>query len=113
MKIITKKTNTDNVAQLEITEMVLVHCSIVNNKQHLDSRVLPTLAPNKSFEKFHKQIIVVLSFFMHLNRFYQPKHHEPRKEKKNRMNFTLVFNHKGIYQDIQLYIKIELTSVTN
>ena len=34
---------------LEITEVVLVHCNIINNDCQQDSRVLYTFAPNKSF----------------------------------------------------------------
>ena len=34
---------------LEITEVVLVNCNIVNNDYQQDSRVLDTFVPNKSF----------------------------------------------------------------
>ena len=34
---------------LEIAEVVLVHCKIVNNDFQQDSRVLYTLVPNKPF----------------------------------------------------------------
>ena len=33
---------------LEITEVVLVHCNIVNNDYQQDSRVLQTFVPNKT-----------------------------------------------------------------
>ena len=46
---ITKDKNGENVPPLEITEVVLVHCIIVNNKDQQDSRVLYTFVPNKSF----------------------------------------------------------------
>ena len=36
----------------EITEIVLVHCNIVNNDCQRDSRVLYTFIPNKSFRQF-------------------------------------------------------------
>ena len=39
----------ENVPHLEINELVLVHCNIVNNDYLHDSRVLYTFAPNKSF----------------------------------------------------------------
>ena len=39
----------ENVPHLEITEVVLVHCNIVNNDYQQDSRVLHTFVPNKSF----------------------------------------------------------------
>ena len=37
------------MCHLEIAEVVLVHCNIVNNDYQQDSRVLYTLVPNKSF----------------------------------------------------------------
>ena len=36
---------------LEITKVVLIHCNIVNNDYHQDSRVLYTVVPNKSFDQ--------------------------------------------------------------
>ena len=44
-----KDKNGENVPHLEITEVVLVHCNIVNNDYQQDSRVLYTFVPNKSF----------------------------------------------------------------
>ena len=46
---ITKDKNGENVSHLEITEVVLVHCNIVNNDYQQDSRVLYTFVPNKPF----------------------------------------------------------------
>ena len=46
---ITKDKNGDNVPHLEITEVVLVHCDIVNKDYQHDSRVLYTFVPNKLF----------------------------------------------------------------
>ena len=46
---ITKDKNGENVLHLEITEVVLVHCNIVNNDYQQDSRVLYTFVPNKPF----------------------------------------------------------------
>ena len=46
---ITKDKNGENVPHLEITEVVLVHCNIVNNDYQQDSRVLYTFLPNKPF----------------------------------------------------------------
>ena len=41
--------NGENVPYLQITEVVLVHCNIVNNDYQVDSRALFTFVPNKSF----------------------------------------------------------------
>ena len=46
---ITKDKNGVNVPHFEITEVVLVHCNIVNNDYQQDSRVLKTFVPNKPF----------------------------------------------------------------
>ena len=46
---ITKDKNEENVPHPEITEVVLVHCNIVNNDYHQDSQVLYNFVPNKSF----------------------------------------------------------------
>ena len=46
---ITKDKNDKNVPHLEITEVVLVHCDIVNSDYQQDSRVLYMFVPNKPF----------------------------------------------------------------
>ena len=46
---ITKDKNGENVPHLQIAEVVLVHCDIVNIDYQQDSRVLYTFVPNKSF----------------------------------------------------------------
>ena len=45
----TKDKNSENVPHLEITEIVFVHCDIVNNDYQQDLRVLYTFVPNKPF----------------------------------------------------------------
>ena len=46
---ITKGKNNENVPHLEITEVVFVHCNMVNNDYQQDSRDLCTFIPNKPF----------------------------------------------------------------
>ena len=46
---ITKDKNGENVPPLEVVELVLVHCSLVNNDYQQDSRILFTFVPDKSF----------------------------------------------------------------
>ena len=46
---ITKDKSNENEPHLEITEVVLVHCNVVNNDYQHDSRVLYTFVPNKLF----------------------------------------------------------------
>ena len=45
----TKDENDDNVPHLEITEVVLVHCNIVNNNYQHNSEVFYTFITNKLF----------------------------------------------------------------
>ena len=44
---ITKDQKGENVPHLEISEVVLMHCNIVNKDYQEDSRVLYTIIPNK------------------------------------------------------------------
>ena len=44
-----KDKNGENIPYLEITEVVLIHCNVVNNSYQQNSRVLYTFVPNKSF----------------------------------------------------------------
>ena len=46
---ITKDKNVENFPHLEVAELVLVHCNLVNNDYQQDSRILFTFVPNKSF----------------------------------------------------------------
>ena len=46
---ITKDKNGENVPHLEIVELVLVHCNLVDNDYQQDSRILFTFVPNKTF----------------------------------------------------------------
>ena len=46
---IIKDKNGENVPHLEVVELVLVHCNLVNKDYQQDSRMLFTFVPNKSF----------------------------------------------------------------
>ena len=46
---INKDKNGENVPHLEIVELVLVHCNLVNNDYQQDSRILYTFIPKKAF----------------------------------------------------------------
>ena len=43
---ITKDKNGENFLHLEIVELVLIHCNIVNNNCQQNFRILYTFAPN-------------------------------------------------------------------
>ena len=63
---ITKNENYDNVPYLEITEVILVYCNIVNNDYWQDSRVLYILVPNKLFGQL---LDILLKNFIFLKTF--------------------------------------------
>ena len=46
---ITKDKNGENVPHLEIVELVLAHCNLVNNDYQQYSRILFTFVPDKTF----------------------------------------------------------------
>ena len=46
---INKDKNGENVPHLDVVELVLVHCNLVNNDYQQHSRILFTFVPNKSF----------------------------------------------------------------
>ena len=46
---ITKDKNGENVLHLEISEVVLIHCNIVNNSNQQGTGALYTSVPNKLF----------------------------------------------------------------
>ena len=48
---ITKDKNGEKVPYLEITEIALIHCNVVNNSFQQNSSVLYTSVPNKSFSQ--------------------------------------------------------------
>ena len=45
----TKDKNGENIPHLEIVELVLVNCNLVNNDYQHDSRILYPFVPNKPF----------------------------------------------------------------
>ena len=47
--MITKNENGKNMPQLEVNEVILVHCNTANNDCQQDSRVLYIFVRNKSF----------------------------------------------------------------
>ena len=69
---ITKDKNCENVPHLEITEVVLGHCDIVNNDYQQDSRVKPfdslfeISATNHVFYKHSARDITKLKYGSHI-----------------------------------------------
>ena len=93
---ITKDKNSENVPRLEITEVVLVHCNIVNNDYQQDSRVLYTFVPNKPFgslleisPKNHIFLKTFSSEFQDIRVWFADQNSQPL-EIEDRINLTLV-----------------------
>ena len=48
-KLIAKDTNAENVPKLEIVDVILMHCNVVNNSYEKASKGLFTFVPDKQF----------------------------------------------------------------
>ena len=93
---ITKDKNKENVPHLEITEVVLVHCNIVNNDYQQDSRVLHTFVPNKPFGSLleisptnHTFLKTFNSEYYEIIVWFTDKNSQPL-EIENRINLAMV-----------------------
>ena len=93
---ITKDNNGENVPHLEMTEVVLVHCGIVNNDYQQESRVLYTFAPNKPFNSLleisitnHIFLKTIGSEFNQIKAWFTDQKHQPI-EIEDRINLTLI-----------------------
>ena len=49
IRMVKKDKNGENVSHLEVAEVVLVHCNLVNNDYQQDSRILYAFVPNETF----------------------------------------------------------------
>ena len=95
---ITKNENGENMLHLEITEVVLIHCNIVNNYYQQDSRVLYTFVPNKSFGQFldiSPKNFIFLNIFSselsYIEVWFTDQNSKPL-EKEDKTNITSVIN---------------------
>ena len=91
---ITKNKNSKNIPRLELTEVVLVHCNIVNNSYQQNSGVLYTFVPNKSFDQFHPEKLfknLLIQSFNLLTYGLLIINSQPL-EVEDKINITLVIN---------------------
>ena len=93
---VSKDRNGENVPHLEITEVVLVHCNIVNNDYQKESRVLYTFVLNKPFgslleisPKTHGFLKTFNSEFQAIEVWFTDQNSLPL-EIEDRINLTLV-----------------------
>ena len=91
---ITGAKNGENVPHLEVAELVLVHCNIVDISYQQNSKILYTFVPNKpSDSKFHLQIIffkkIFNSEFQEIKVWFTDQNNHPL-EVEDKINITLI-----------------------
>ena len=101
---IAKDKNGENRSNLEINEIVLVNCNIVNNDYQQDSRVLYTFIPNKSFRQLldvsPKNLIFLRTFnleFSYTEVWFTDQNCTPL-EIEDKIKITLVINQSAKYK---------------
>ena len=94
----TKDKIEENMPHLEITEVILVHCNIVNNNYQQDSNPLCTFVPNKSFGQLldisPKNFIFLKTLnseFSYIKVWFTVQNSKPL-ETEDKINITLVIN---------------------
>ena len=113
---VTNDENGENVPHLEITEVVLIHCNIVNNDYQQDSRALYTFVPNKTFGQLldisPKNYVFLKTFdseFSYIQVWFTDQNSVPL-EIEDKIKITLVINESVKYQKwcaIQFNLDIE------
>ena len=93
---ITGEKNGVNVPHLEIVELVLIHCSIVNNKYQQKSRILYIFVPNKPFGSLleispssHIFLKTFNSEFQEMKVWFTDQNNNPL-EVEDKINLTLI-----------------------
>ena len=104
---ITKDKNDENVPRPEITEVILVHCNLINNSYQKNLRALYTFVPNKSFcqllEISSKNFIFLKTFsskFSYIEIWFTDQNSKPL-EIEDKINITLVINWYLTYKKIR------------
>ena len=93
---ITKDKNSENVPHLEVVELVLVHCNLVNNNYQQHSRILYTFGPNKTFSRLleislpnHVFLKTFNSEFREIKIWFTDQINKPLEE-EDKINITLI-----------------------
>ena len=102
---ITKDKNGKNVPHLEVVELVLVHCNLVNNDYKHNSRILYTFVPNKPFGSLseisptnHIFLKTFNSEFQEIKIWFRYQTSKPL-EVEDRINITLIIKLYGYYKN--------------
>ena len=92
----TGEKNTENVPHLEVAELVLIHCNIVDNNHQQDSKILYTFVPNKSFDSLleisppnHIFLKKFNSEFQEIKVWFTDQNNNPL-EVEDKINITLI-----------------------
>ena len=92
------------MSHLEITEVVLIHCNIVNSYYQQNSRVLYTFIPNISFDQLidisPKKIIFWKNFyseFQYIEVWFADQNSKPL-EREDKININVVSNESVKYE---------------
>ena len=86
--------NRENVTHLEITEVVLIHCNIVNNNYRHNSIVLCEFAPNKSFGQLldiPQNIYIYIYIYWYIEVWFTDQNSK-QLVIEDKINITLVIN---------------------
>ena len=93
---ITRNKNGEKVPHLEVVELVLVHCNLVNNDYQQDSRILYTFVQNKTFGSLleisptnHVFLKTFISEFQEIKMWFTDQTSTPL-EVEDRINVTLI-----------------------
>ena len=93
---INKDKNGENVPHLEVVELVLVHCNLVNNDYQQDSRILFTFVPNKAFGSLleisptiHVFLKIFNSEFQEIKKWFTDQTSKPL-EVEDKINVNLI-----------------------
>ena len=102
---ITIDKNGENVTRLEIVELVLVHCNLVNNDNQQDSRILYTFVPSKPFGRLleisptnHIFSKTFNSEFQEIKVWFTDQTSRPLKI-EDKINLSLIIKYYGYYKN--------------
>ena len=102
---ITKDKNGENMPHLEITEVILVHCNLINNDYQQDSRILYTFVRNKPFGSLieisptnHIFLKTFNSEFQEIKVWFTDQNSKPL-EVQDKINLTLIIKQYRYYKN--------------